>query len=687
MITTHRRACNLCEAICGLEIEVENKQVISIKGDKSDPFSRGHICPKAMGLKDLYEDPDRLKRPIKKTANGWEEISWEAAFDLAAEKIHGIQAKYGSNAVGIYQGNPSVHNFGTMMNSSALIKAIRTQNNFSATSTDQLPHHFAAWLMYGHPSLLPVPDIDHTDYFFIIGGNPMVSNGSIMTSPDFPKRMRAIQARGGKVVVIDPRKTETADKADEHHFIKPGSDAWLLAAMIQVIFEEKLTKNSYDFIDGTQELESLTKGFTPELAAKHTGISASNIRRMAREIAVADRAAVYGRMGASVQAFGGICLWLINAISVITGNLDRQGGMMFTNPALDFLASAKPGNRFGRWKSRVRELPEFIGELPVAVLAEEILTEGEGQIKAMITSCGNPILSNPNGQKLDKAFESLEFMVSIDIFLNETTRHADLILPPASGLEISHFDLTFNTLAIRNTVKYSEPTLAIEDGQKFDWEIFQELTHRLSGAEGACKTESPDVKLNFGLMMGPHKMTLEQLKAKPEGIDLGELKSCLPERLIHTNKRVNLTPELLKNDLKRLFDLEKNTNAFQLISRRELRSNNSWMHNAALMMKGRNRCVLQMNQFDADAMQIKNEQLVRVKSRVGEVQVPVEISDEMMRGVVSLPHGYGHGRAGIKMRVAEKHAGVSINDLTDELQIDQLTGNIAFSNVAVEIFV
>ena len=683
-MSIHHRACNLCEAICGLEIEVENNQILSIKGDKKDPFSRGHICPKALGLKDLYEDPDRLKRPIKKTADGWQEISWEEAFDLAASKLAGIQAKYGKDAVGIYQGNPSVHNFGTMMTSTSLLKALRTQNMFSATSTDQLPHHFAGWLMYGHPMLIPIPDIDHTDHFFIIGGNPMVSNGSLMTAPDFPKRMRAIQDRGGKVVVVDPRRTETADKADEHHFIKPGSDAWLLAAMIQTIFAEKLTKNQHDFVDGMAELEQLLKDFTPEAAAQRTGISASNIRRMAREFAVADRAIMYGRMGTSVQAFGSICLWLINAINIITGNLDRQGGVLFTKPALDFIAAAKPANKFGRWKSRVSGRPEFIGELPVAVMAEEMLTEGEGQIKAMITSCGNPVLSNPNGKQLDTAFAGLEFMVSIDIFLNETTRHADLILPPATGLEVSHFDMTFHILAIRNTAKYSKPTVKIKDGQKFDWEIFQELSNRLT--QKVAPPERPEVKLALGLAAGPYGLDLADLEAKPEGIDLGPLSASLPDRLVHANKRIDLVPTLLKNDLERLINTPKAAGDFQLISRRELRSNNSWMHNSGLMMKGRNRCVLQINKMDADKLQVKNEQMVTVKSRVGELRVPIEISDEMMRGVVSLPHGYGHDRADVRLQTAAKHAGVSINDITDELQIDDLTGNIAFSNVMVEIF-
>lgn len=692
-VLTHYRTCNLCEAMCGLEISVEDDKIIKIEGDKNDPFSRGHICPKAVALKDIYEDSNRLKFPVKRTETGWQQISWEEAFTEVIIKIKEIQAKYGNNAVGMYQGNPSVHNLGTSMNSPTFAKSLRTKNLFSATSADQLPHHFAAWQMFGHPMLMPIPDIDHTDYMLIIGGNPIASNGSIMSVPDVANRLKAIQKRGGKVVVIDPRFTETAAKADEHYFIRPGTDAFLLLAFIHTIFAENLIELERldEFTDGIETLRQIAQPFTPEKVAKQTGIAASAIRQLVHDFTQAKAAVCYGRVGVSVQTFGGIAQWLINAINVLTGNLDRVGGAMFTSPAVDFLARAKAENKFNRWQSRVRKLPEFLGELPVAILAEEILTEGEGQIKAMITSCGNPVLSTPNGVQVDKAFEQLEFMVAIDIYINETTRHAHIILPPATGLEVSHYDMTFHVLAVRNTAKYSEALFNKAEGAKYDWEIYQELVHRLNNLPDApFIAEPPELKLDMGLQFGPYHLSLQQLKDNPHGIDLGALKPCLPQRLLTPDKRINVAPDLLVKDVDRLCryldnDVSEKGFDYLLIGRRHLRDNNSWMHNAERLVRGRNRCTLMIHSEDAKKLNLDSESIVKVSSRVGAVELPIEITDHMMQGVVSMPHGYGHARKGVQLDVAAKYAGVSINDLTDEYILDELTGNAAFNNVAVKI--
>lgn len=679
--------------MCGLEISVENGIVTKIEGDKNDPFSRGHICPKAVALKDIYEDPNRLKFPVRRTADGWQQISWEEAFETVAEKIKEIQAKYGNNAVGMYQGNPSVHNLGTTMNSPALAKSLRTKNLFSATSADQLPHHFAAWQMFGHPMLMPVPDIDNTDYMLIIGGNPIASNGSIMSVPDVANRLRAIQRRGGKVVVIDPRFTETAAKADTHYFIRPGTDAFLLLGMIQVIFAENLVDlgKLAEFTDGIDTLRQISMPFTPEKTEKLTAITTTQIRQMVHDFTQAKAAVCYGRVGVSVQTFGSIAQWLINAINVLTGNLDRVGGAMFTSPAVDFLARAKSENKFNRWQSSVRKLPEFLGELPVATLAEEILTEGESKIRAMVISCGNPVLSTPNGRQLDQAFEQLEFMVAIDIYINETTRHAHIILPPATGLEVAHYDMTFHVLAVRNTAKYSAALFSKGEDARYDWEIYQELAHRLSNPlDAPFNTEPPEVKLDMGLQFGPYKLSLQQLKDNPHGIDLGPLKPILPQRLLTPDKRINIAPELLVKDVNRLHqsltDSElQNGFDYLLIGRRHLRDNNSWMHNSERLVKGRNRCTLMMHSSDAQKLNLDGQSIVRVSSRVGCVELPLEITDSMMPGVVSMPHGYGHARKGVQLDIAAKYAGVSINDLTDELVLDELTGNAAFNNVAVKV--
>jgi anaerobic selenocysteine-containing dehydrogenase len=688
MSEVHYRTCNLCEAICGIEIKHESGKILSIEGDKNDPFSRGHICPKALALKDIYEDKNRLKFPVKRVGSEWKEVSWNEAFDEIAHKLKEIQTKYGRNSVAVYQGNPSVHNFGTLLNSGSLLKALKTQNNFSATSVDQLPHHFAAWTMLGHPLLMPIPDIDRTEYFLILGANPLASNGSLMTAPDIINRLESIKKRG-KVVLIDPRKTETARVASEHHFIKPSSDVYFLLAIIHTFFAENLVNldRLNDFTDGVEILREVSKDYAPEKVEGLTGISASEIKRIAVEFANAESAVCYGRMGVSVQKFGSLCHWLINSINILTGNFDRAGGAMFTAPAFDILQIAEGKNIFNRWQSRVRKLPEFMGELPVAALAEEILTDGEGQIKALITSCGNPVLSTPNGGQLENALDKLEFMVSIDIYINETTSKADIILPPATGLETSHYDVIFNTFAVRNVAKYSAPLFEKNENAKYDWEIFQELYHRLSETEKPLTLVPPEVKLGLGLQFGRYKLSLEELAKQPHGVDLGELKSCLPERFLTENKRINLAPEVLVNDLKRLKSEANNPNEFpfSLIGRRHLRDNNSWLHNSEMLVKGKNRCTVLVNNLDAENLNLQNLQNVKVSSRTGSVEIPCEITENIAQGVVSIPHGYGHRRDGVKLDTAKNHAGVSLNDLTDDRVLDELTGNAAFSNVKVKL--
>jgi len=687
----HYRNCNLCEAICGVEITHEDGKILSITGDKLDPFSRGHICPKAVALRDIYEDPNRLQMPVKRTTDGWQEIGWDDAFDETARRLREIQTQFGRDSVAVYQGNPTVHNLGTMLNSRDLLKALGTKNNYSATSVDQLPHHFASWAMLGHPFLIPIPDIDRTDYFLILGANPLASNGSLMTSPDIINRLNAVKERGGKVVLIDPRRTETTRVADEHFFIKPSSDAFLLLAMVHTLFSEGLVDldKLADFTDGVETLRSVSAEFTPEKAEEMTGIPAGEIIRLTREFASAASAVCYGRIGLSTQAFGGLCQWLINAINILTGNFDRAGGAMFTAPAFDLLQVAKGGDIHDRWQSRVRNLPEFMGELPVSSLAEEMLTKGEGQIKAFVTSCGNPVLSTPNGGQLDRALDGLDFMVSIDFYINETTRHADIILPPASNLESSHYDVIFNTFAVRNTAKYSGPLFAKAETARYDWQIFQELTARLTGDLETMKPEPPELKLGLGLQFGKYQMSLDTLKASPHGIDLGELQPCLPARLLTVNKRIDIAPKIIVNDVERL---KKNSKIprdgefpFNLIGRRHLRDCNSWLHNSETLMKGKNRCTLMMNDADAGDLSLENGQIVSVSSRVGSIELPLEITENIARGLVSIPHGYGHGRKDVNLAVAAEHSGVSINDLTDETVMDELTGNAAFSSVKVKI--
>jgi len=699
----HYRACNLCEAICGLKIEISDGEIRSIKGDEQDPLSRGHICPKAVALKDVYQDPDRLRRPVRRTANGWREISWEEAVREVADRLQRIQDTYGNDAVGVYLGNPNVHNSGSMLAGSTFLRHLRTRNRFSATSADQLPHHFAALFMFGHYFAIPVPDIDRTDFMLILGANPLVSNGSLMTAPGMAHRLRDLQHRGGRFVVIDPRRSETAVKADEHHFIRPGADAFLLLAMIHTLFDEALIAPAHlaDLIDGVDEVERHARTFTPERAATVTGISSVVIRRLARDFAAAPAAVAYGRMGLSTQAFGGLCQWLINVLNILTGNFDRPGGAMFTLPAFDLVeqraAKGKHG-AFGRWKSRVRGLPEFGGELPVSELAEEIITPGKGQIKAMLTVAGNPVLSTPNGGRLDEALAELEFMAAIDIYINETTRHAHIILPPTTGLETEHYDLIFDLLAVRNTARYSPATIEKTADQRHDWEIYHALAERFSGEPVNGLT--PELMLAMGLQYGPYAkegLSLERLKASPHGIDLGPLQPCLPDRLFTNDKHIHLAPPQITDDLQRLRNstnwsapsdpatLKYEDPPLLLIGRRQLRSNNSWMHNSRRLVKGRERCTLLIHPDDAKQLGINDGATAQVSSKTGSIQLPAEVSDEIMQGVVSIPHGWGHGREGVRMTTAQRHAGASLNDITDHLLVDELTGNAAFSGVPVQV--
>lgn len=703
--TTHYRACHLCEAICGLVIETEGGSVVSIRGDKRDPLSRGHICPKAVALKDLHEDPDRLRRPVKRVTNAggetrWEEISWNEALDTVARKLVDAREQYGVHSIGAYFGNPSVHNYGMLTHQSNLFRHFRTNNRFSATSVDQLPHHLASLWLFGHKSLFPIPDIDRTDYFLMLGANPLASNGSIWTVPDVRKRIKALQARGGKLVVIDPRASETANLANEHHFISPGTDALLLLAILNTVFGEGLDNPAHlaPYTHGLDAVRDAIIDFTPELAATYTGIPADTIRTIARDFASAEAAICYGRMGVSTQAYGALNQWLIQVINIATGNLDLPGGSLFTLPAVDQIPNSSPGG-FARHHSRVRGLPEFDRELPAAAIAEEITTPGENQIRVMFTGAGNPVLSTPNGVALDKALESLEFMVSLDPYLNETTRHADIILPPTSALEHDHYDIAFHMNAIHNTARFNEAVFDKPDGAMHDWEIFTELGNRVArllGENEQPMTAPADI-IDLGLQLGPYAdqgMSLQTLRENPSGVDLGPLQPMLPDRLCTPDKTITCnTPQPLA-DLSRLrdefpsgFETKKvdETGSLKLIGRRHVRSNNSWMHNYHRLMKGKPRCTLLIHPDDLAARRLDDGALITVTSRVGSLQVTAQASEEMMPGVVSLPHGFGHNRTGIRMHIANQHAGVSCNDLTDEQFLDALSGNAAVNGVPVTV--
>jgi len=701
--------------MCGLEIEVAGDQVTSIRGDEQDVFSRGHICPKATALKDLYDDPDRLKAPVRRVGNRWEPISWDEAFDETVDRLHEVQEKHGRSAIGLYFGNPNAHNFGTLVYGPAFFRGLGTKNRFSASSCDQWPLMLASYFMFGHQLRFPVPDVDRTDYMMLIGANPIASNGSIMSAPGIKKRLEGIQKRGGKVVVVDPRRTETARIADEHVFVKPGTDALFLLGLLHEVTAAGVDLGRLaQHVKNVDRMIEIAKGYPPRQTADVTGVPATTVKRLAREFREAPKAVAYGRVGACTQEFGGQCMWLINALNALTGNLDEPGGSMFATPAIDTMKKiggfGLGRGSYGRWKSRVRGLPEFGGELPSSVMAEEILTEGPGQIRAMVTLAGNPILSTPNGGRLDKAFESLDFTLAIDFFINETTRHADIILPPVSPIQRSHYDLALYLVAVRNSANYSPPLFEPQEGELDDWQILSELSCRLAAkrhgklskeylAARAMHKAGPERVLDLGLRLGPYGqrlkpfgpgISLAKLKKKPHGVDFGPLQPTLPEGLLEEHGPIDIAPDLFVEDLDRLHarfasGTRDDGDQLLLIGRRHLRSNNSWMHNTSRLMKGKSRCTLMISPTDAERLGVKSGGMVVVRSRVGEVTAPAEVTDDMMVGVVSLPHGFGHGRAGVQLSVATNHPGVSLNDLTDDQAIDLLSGNAAFSGVPVTV--
>jgi len=708
MTHTHFRACNLCEAICGLAIEHEDGKIVAIRGDREDPFSRGHICPKALALKDVYEDPDRLRRPVRREGDKFVEVSWEEAFADIGARLRKVRQQHGKDAVGFCQGNPVLHNYGASIYAQTLLPwALGTRNRFSSCSVDNLPRMLVSRWMYGNQAVIGVPDIDRTHYFLVLGANPMASNGSLMTAPDLPKRLKALRERGGKLVVIDPRRTETADVADEHQFIRPGRDALFLLGMLHTIFAERLERTEHATlrVEGLERVRALAAEWTPERVAGLTGIAAADVRRIAREFAGAPSAVCYGRMGVSVQEFGALAIWLIDVINLVTGNLDRVGGPMFTTPAVDLVGLAtrigQPGS-FDAFRSRVRGLPEFNGELPIVTLCEEIETPGPGQVRALVITAHNPVLSAPNGRRLDRALEGLELIVAVDIYVNETTRHADYILPPTTALEHEHYDIALHAFGVRNTARWNEALFEPAPGALHDWQIFLRLCAELvdDGPAGkllkktvlaAGKRMTPRRIVDLLLRLGPYPLTVEKLEASPHGVDLGALEPRLARLLNTESGAIELAPEPVVADLPRLraraqeWSAAQRDGRLELIGRRDLRSNNSWMHNSLRLVKGPLRCTLYMHPGDAAARGLVQGQKVAVRTEAGAIEVPLEVTDAVMPGVVSLPHGWGHGRERVQLGVAARHPGTSVNDVTDVHRIDPVCGTAVLNGVAVEV--
>jgi anaerobic selenocysteine-containing dehydrogenase len=716
MAHTVFHTCSLCEATCGLAFTVEDNRIVSVRGDDDDVFSQGYVCPKGVAIADIHHDPDRLRRPVRRNAAGeFEPISWDEAFELVATRLRDVRSRYGSNAIGFYWGNPTGNNHGALLMLSSFTKALGTRNRFSAGSQDANPRIVTSYELYGSSISIPIPDIDRTDYFLCLGGNPMVSNGSVMTAPDMRRRLRAVRERGGKIVIVDPRRTETAREANEHVAIRPGGDAAFLLAMTQVLVARGRVDRALleRTTSGWAEIERRLAAFTPARVAAMTGVAAETIERLALEFADARSAVCYSRVGVCVGAHATVATFATDLLNIASGRLGREGGFMFTTPAFDVGSVARMTGLDGhsRWRSRVRDLPETLGDLPSAILADEIETPGDGQIRAMVTFAGNPVLSAPNGKRIGAAFDRLEFMVAIDIYVNETTRHADVILPPCWNLSEDHIDLLFGALGVRNIARWSPAVVERGEDELADWEILLELTERLGGGPlGEPWVDrvlgwlrplgvrwTPTGFLNLLLRIGPHGdrflpwsngLNMQKLKAAPHGIDLGPLRPGVEQKLFHRDKRIHLaTPLVLGaiDALARELDTAPAQNGLVLIGRRELRSNNSWMHNVPALVSGRERCVLYVHPDDAARHGVRDGEVAVLESRVHRGEVRVAVTDEMRPGVVSLPHGWGHADSAPWQKVAGDRPGVSINDWIDDTVVEPIIGQSILNGVPVRL--
>jgi anaerobic selenocysteine-containing dehydrogenase len=711
---TAYRSCTLCEATCGLTLEIEGERIVSVRADEDDVFSRGYICPKGVAIADVHHDPDRLRAPMRKQTDGsFAPISWDEAFAVVAERLGAVRAQHGADAIAVYVGNPIIHNHGALLARSGFLRAIGTRNSYSAGSQDTSPRFATSYHLYGSSLMIPTPDIDRTHHLLCIGANPWVSNGSFMTAPDVRRRLRAIRERGGRIVVVDPRRTETAREADEWVPIRPGSDAALLLAMIQALVaggrvdEARIAAAA----DGWPQVRDRLAAFAPERVASFTGVPPATIRRLAQELVDAPSGLAYSRVGVCNSRFGTLATWATDVLNLVAGRLGAIGGAMFPTPAVD-IPRLTPylGDGHARWRSRVRGLPETLGDLPAAALAEEIETPGAGQVRALVVFAGNPVLSVPNGRRLARALGGLEFVVSIDLYVNETSRHADVILPPAWTLAEDHFELFMSSFSVRNIARWCPPVVERRSEERADWEILVELAERLGG--GATGTPlvdrgirlarrlgwrwTPTAAATLLLRLGPRGdrflpwskgLNLDRLTAAPHGIDLGPLEPGIAHRVLHRSRRVRLAPEAIMRALPELerATVSRNDGQLLLIGRRDLRTNNSWMHNVPALVAGRERCVLFVHPADAERARVRDGEIAVLKSRIHRGTVRVRVNDEMAPGVVSLPHGWGHADSASWQRVAGERPGVSANDWTDDEDVEGVVGQSILNGVPVEL--
>jgi anaerobic selenocysteine-containing dehydrogenase len=725
-VQVHRRACHLCESMCGLRVTVQGDQVLQIRADPDNAFSRGHICPKGTTLGDLHHDPDRLRQPMVRSGSLWQTASWEAAFERIEELAEGVRARHGSDAFAFYGGNMSKSGFDTSRYTTLLVRQGRFAQRFSSSSVDQLPKNVSNFLMYGDMWKMPIPDIDRTDLLVIFGGNPAASKGSIFAHRDVMGAIKALRARGGRVVVVDPVRTGTAQVADEWISIRPGSDAALLLAMVHVLFAEGRVrlKHLQGQVNGLGELRTACAPFTPERVSHFTGVPADTVVALVRSISDAARAAVYGRIGTCTQEFGTLASWLIDVVAALTGNLDAVGGSLWSTQVAPHLAltPALPTNApLVGAPNRVRGVPGILGQYPASCLAEEIDTPGQGQVHGLVTLGCNPVLSAPGSRRLDAALPLLDCMVSVDLYRNETTRHAHVILPALSPLEQPHWDVWSWPFSLTIGGHYS-PALVSPGDRPEEWRVLARLGAIVGGNPKAdleamddayfaamCQQTGVDPAMALralpqhgggrildlcirtaalGDQFGrkPEGLSLQSFMQQPDGIVLGTAGPQGSAAIKTPSGRIELAPTHMLADLPRLEQaMRREPPALVLVSRRHLRSLNSWMHNVDALVSGKDRCNLHMHPQDAARLQITEDAQVQVSSESGTLTVAVEINRDIRPGVVSLPHGWGHGATGTQTTVAAHHAGVNINLLSPGRLVDAASGNAVLNGIPVRV--
>jgi anaerobic selenocysteine-containing dehydrogenase len=703
--------CRVCEPLCGMLATVEEGRLTKLRPDPDNPLSAGFACPKGIAMSDVQNDPDRVLHPLRRTPSGdFERVSWEVALTEIAIKLKRIRSRHGGDAVGWYMGNPGAFSYSQPLWSKGFLDALGSPHYYSAASQDVSNRFAASQMLYGSPFQVPIPDLKRTEMLLIVGANPLVSHGSVMSAPRVKDLLHAIPARGGRVVVVDPRRSETA-RAFEHLPITPDSDAWWLLSLLNVIFEEGLE----DAValdrqaDGAEGLRRLAAGNTPEATEARTGIGAEATRALARDLAAAPRAAVYGRTGSCLGRNGTLVSFLLDALNVVTGNLDREGGAMFGDPPLDFegIAHALGLATYGKVRSRVGDLPEVLGSLPASLMAKEIITPGPGQIRALFVSAGNPVLSVPNGAELEAAIEQLDLCVAIDLYVSDTARHADFVLPATTMYEREDFPLPFLGLFTTPYIQMTDAVVEPAGEARQEWEIIEEISKRIGVVPSSVRLArilgragirlSPQRLVDLLLRIGPQGdlfglrrggLSVSRLRRNPHGIVLDEHLSggVLGKKVRHRDLRVHLDVPEIRAEAERLAAQNGADPDFplRLIGLRELRSHNSWMHNAALLMRGGREHAARIHPDDAAAAAIDDGATCRLGSAHGEIELTARVTDEVAPGTVAVPHGWGHNGG---WRTANAAGGANVNQLasSEPEDLERLAGMAFLNGIPVRL--